>query len=85
VPALTTQLHKAGIACRALAAWERCEDGRKDRCEHCYLGGPEKCDAQVVEALVERLVTATEQTDAALQMVRYWHGLASRLCDAVMK
>jgi len=82
---LITQLHKAGVSCRALASWCACGDGREDRCEHCSLDGPENCDRQVVEALVARIVTATKQTDAALQQCEYWKGLASRLCDAVMK
>jgi hypothetical protein len=81
---LTEQLHEVGVSCRALAAWTRCEGGRKDMCEHCFLGGPERCDSEVIKALVERVVTATEQTDSALQMVTYWKGVAGRLCDAVM-
>ena len=83
---LTERLQRAGVSCGALAAWCRCcRDGREVRCEGCYLEGPLRCDAQVIEALVDRLVRATEQTDAALAMTKYWQGLSSRLCDAVMK
>jgi len=82
---LSKQLQRAGVSCRALASWCRCEGGREDLCETCWLDGPERCDRQVVEALVERVVTATGQTDAALEMVRYWKGVSSRLCEAVMR
>ena len=82
---LTRRVQKAGVSCRALWSWCACHDGIKADCEKCWLDGAELCDRQVVEALVERLVLATHQTDEALQQVRYWQGLSSRLCDAVMK
>jgi len=82
---LVTKVQRAGVSCRALWSWCACKDGLRDHCAQCYLDGPEHCDRQVIEALVERLVDATAQTDAALQQVRYWQGLSSRLCDAVMK
>ena len=83
---LTEKLQRAGVSCGALAAWCRCcKDGREVRCEKCILDGPERCDAQVIEALVVRILEARGQTDTALAMTKYWQGLASRLCDAVMK
>ena len=82
---LTRRVQRAGVSCRALWSWCACKDGIRDKCGTCYLGDPEQCDRKVVEALVERLVIATEQTDTALAMTKYWQGLASRLCDAVMK
>jgi hypothetical protein len=82
---LIAEIHEAGVSCRALAAWCACSGGREDRCETCVLGGPETCDREVIEALVSRLVRATEQTDAALRMTRYWQGLAGRLCDMIMR
>ena len=81
---LTTQLHKAGVSCQALAAWCRCGDGHKDHCEDCVLDGPSNCAGQVIEALVERIVTATQQTDEVLQQRDYWQGLTSRMADKVM-
>ena len=78
--ALIDQLYEVGATCQAFAAWTRCEGGRKDMCEKCILGSPEICDAQVIKALVHKLVAATEQTDAALAQRDYWKRTADRLC-----
>ena len=82
---LIAKLHSARVSCRALAAWSRCEGGRKDRCESCVLGGPELCDRQVIEALVERIVTARGQTDEALLQRDYWKGVADRCASVTME
>jgi hypothetical protein len=81
---LTKQLHQAGISCRALANWERCGDGREDRCEKCFLDGPEKCDGQVIGILVKQVVNAVGHTDEALDQRDYWKGVVDRLTAVVM-
>jgi hypothetical protein len=82
---LVMKVQRAGVSCRALWSWCACKDGLKDQCGTCSLDGPEVCDRQVVEALVDRIVLATQQTDEALQQVRYWQRLSSRLCDTMMR
>jgi len=82
---LTAKLQAAGVPCLALRAWCLCGDGRDDRCEHCFLDGPEVCDAQVIEALVNRLVNATGHLDEALNQRDYWKLLTSRLCDLIIE
>ena len=79
------KLHAAGVPCRALSSWCACEGGREDLCDACFLDGPEKCDAQVVEALVNRVVNATGHTDEALSQRDYWRLLTSRLCDLIIQ
>lgn len=81
---LTTQLQKAGVSCRALAAWCRCGDGHKDRCEECWLDGPGNCAGQVIEALHGKLIEARHETNEVEQQVEYWKGLTSRMADKVM-
>ena len=83
--ALIDQLHEVGSTCRALAAWCRCGNGHEDHCEACSLGGPDRCEGEVIKALVGKVIAARLETDAALEMAKYWQGLSSRLCDAVMK
>jgi len=53
--ALITILAAAAEFCPELSAWCRCDEGHEDHCERCALGGPERCDAQVIKALARRL------------------------------
>lgn len=82
---LTRQLQRAGVACRELASWISCRDGRRTDCEHCHLDGPTRCDQQVVEALVAHLVRSTQQTDQVIRQREYWKGVCGRMADAVME
>jgi len=82
--ALIDQLHEVGATCRELAAWCRCEGGRVDMCEKCFLGGPDRCDGQVVKALVGKVVAARLETDQVEQQRDYWKGIADRLASAGM-
>ena len=82
--ALINQLHEVGSTCRELAAWCRCEGGRKDLCEKCILGGPDRCDGQVIKALVGKVVAARLETDQVEQQATYWKGVADNLASAGM-
>ena len=53
--ALINALAEAGASCPELETWRRCEVGRDARCEACVLGGPERCEGQVIKALARRL------------------------------
>ena len=52
--ALINALAEAGASCPELETWRRCEVSRDARCEACALGGPERCEAQVIKALARR-------------------------------
>jgi hypothetical protein len=82
--ALIDQLHEVGASCAPLAAWCRCESGRVDRCEKCILGSPEVCDAQVVKALVGKIVAGRLEFDQMEQQKEYWKGVAERVASAGM-
>lgn len=82
--ALIDQLYEVGSTCRELAAWTRCDDGREDSCERCFLGGRERCDAQVIKALVGKIVAARRETDQVEQQATYWKGVTDRLASAGM-
>jgi hypothetical protein len=97
--ALINVLHEAGVSCPELAAWTACDvsDGRRDRCEPCPIGGPDRCDSQVIKALAHKLAEATRQTDEALAQrdgalaqrdeamasEREWRGAVERLTAIV--
>ena len=84
--ALINTLHEAGLSCRELATWCRCSDeGAHDRCEGCHIGGPDRCESEVIKALARKLVYQAEQTDEALNQSDYWQGLCSRLTDKFME
>jgi len=57
--ALITILAEAAQSCPELEAWRHCGSGDEEHCEACALGGPERCDAQVIQALARRLAEAT--------------------------
>jgi len=59
VPALVNVLAVAAESCPELEAWRHCGSGGGEHCETCSLGGPERCDAQVIQALARRLAEAT--------------------------
>jgi hypothetical protein len=82
--ALIDQLHEVGSTCRELAAWDCCEGGRVDRCEKCFLGGPDRCDGQVIKALVGKILVARHETDQVEQQKNYWKGVADNLASAGM-
>lgn len=82
--ALINQLHEVSSTCRALAAWCRCDGGRKDRCEKCILGGPDRCEGQVIKALVGKIIGARLETDQVEQQRDYWKGVAERAASAGM-
>lgn len=76
--ALVNQLHEVGASCRELAAWDRCEGGRKDMCEACILGSPEVCDSKVIKALVGKVVAGRLEFDQMEQQKNHWQGVADR-------
>ena len=82
---LVRQLQRAGVPCRELTSWVSCHEGRRTDCEHCHLDGPMRCDRQVIDALVDRVVLATQQTDQALGQRDYWKGVADRMADKIMR
>lgn len=82
---LVAKMQAAGVPCRALRSWCRCHDGKEDLCGECWLGDPETCDAQVIEALVNRVVNATGHADEALSQRDYWKRIADRMCDVVIE
>lgn len=82
--ALIDQLHEVGSTCRELAAWCRCDDGRVDMCEQCILGGPDRCDGQVIKALVGKVLGARRETDQVEIQMNYWKGVADTLASAGM-
>lgn len=82
---LAMQLSRSGVPCRELASWVSCYEGRRTDCEHCHMDGPARCQYQLVEALVERIITAVQQTDAVLAQRDYWKGVADRICNAVIE
>ena len=49
------------------------------------MDGPARCQYQLVEALVERIITATQQTDQVIRQRDYWKGVCDRMADAVME
>lgn len=59
MPALITTLAAGSTTCPELAAWCRCDEGLDERCETCALGGPERCEGQVIKALARLLAEAT--------------------------
>lgn len=60
MPALVNVLATAAESCPELAQWCRCDAGHEDHCERCFLGGPDRCDAQVIKALARRLADVQE-------------------------
>jgi hypothetical protein len=91
--ALINTLHEAGLSCRELFTWCRCsDDGAHDHCEGCPIGGPDRCESQVIKSLAVKLVACAEQTDAALLQRDHWKGqrdrwkgIADRLADKFME
>jgi hypothetical protein len=84
-PATIDKLRRAGISCRALWSYLLCsENGSKDRCENCWMDGPEGCADTVIAALVDRLLASVHQTDQVLAQRDYWHGVVDRLTAALM-
>jgi hypothetical protein len=57
--ALVTILAAAAQSCPELEVWRHCGSGGKEHCETCFLGGPARCEAQVIQALARRLAEAT--------------------------
>ena len=82
--ALINQLHEVGSTCRELAAWDRCDDGRKDRCEKCILGSPEVCDAKVIKVLVGKVIVGRLEFDSMEQQKNHWQGVAVRIASVGM-
>jgi len=81
---LIEQLNAAGISCRALASWCKCQEGRKDNCETCFLESPEECDEKVINVLVQRLINEVGHVDEQLKLNKEWKGIVDRLCNKVM-
>ena len=53
--ALVTILATAAEFCPELAQWCRCEGYGEEHCEACALGGPDRCESEVIKALARRL------------------------------
>ena len=84
--ALINTLHEAGLSCRELSTWCRCsDDGAHDHCGGCHIGGPDRCESQVIKALAVKLAACAEQTDEALSQRDHWQGVAGRLADKFME
>lgn len=55
MPALIDTLAVVGASCPELEAWRVCGSGGEEHCETCALGGPWRCENEVIKALVRRL------------------------------
>lgn len=53
--ALVNVLAVAAESCPELAAWRHCGSGGEEHCETCVLGGPDRCESEVIKALARRL------------------------------
>lgn len=57
--ALVTVLAIAAESCPELETWRACSSSLSEHCEACALGGPDRCESEVIKALARRLATAT--------------------------